>query len=334
MAREAFYRTIDSLQFGLGEGDIQELIRSYAKGQSVDIGALRDDLNYLIQSPEYKLTLRSVLDQVLNERVVDHIEDGTPRNQGKGQTQDPKLLTQFKLFAREIITALFVRETDANAFFPRFSQFKKGQLTFSEFKSAAEQLDALSVLAEPEKLCQAYYNNLLERQGNSLGYNEALLLLDQCAILIGQDCAAKTRQKLIDDIILAIAYHLTDRKVPVMDVFKSFDSQGNGYIYRSDFQGQFLDNYLKLFLNARTGEGLSLNQKQLLTTRYAPNPSMIQFPYDQFIQDLKTKENENRGSIRIYLVQREVEEDESMDQEAQHKIYEQEQLNSYQQRIM
>ena len=86
---------------------------------------LRDDLNYLIQSPEYKVTLKSVLDALINERVVDHIEDGTPRSNPNLKV-DPKLLTQFKVLAREILTALYVKETDSNAWFPRFASFKKG----------------------------------------------------------------------------------------------------------------------------------------------------------------------------------------------------------------
>ncbi|TNV88020.1 hypothetical protein FGO68_gene1522 [Halteria grandinella] len=334
VAREAFYRTIDSLQFGLGEGDIQELLRSYSRSQQVDIAAFRDDLNYLIQSPEYKVQLKSVLDALINERVVDHIDDGTPRNQHLGQTADPKLLTQFKLLAREIMTALYVKETDANAWFPRFSSFKKGQLTQGEFKQALEQLDALAVLPEQEKILAAYYDNLVKRQMNTLGYNETMLLLDQCTLMLSQDCTAKTRQKMIEDILMAVGYHLTDRKLPIMDIYKTFDTQATGFIYRSDFQGQFLDNYLKLFLNPRTGEGLSSNQKQLLTTRYAPTQNIIQFRFEEFVQDLKRKEEESKTSIRIFLTQKDVQEDESMDQAEQHKVYEQEQLNSYQQRIM
>lgn len=112
---------------------------------------------------------------------------------------------------------------------------------------------------------------------------------------------------------MAVAYHLTDRKLPIQDIFNTFDTQGNGYIYRSDFQGQFLDNYLKVFLNPRTGEGLSINQKNLLTTRYATTKSMIQFPFELFIKDMKRKQEENSASIRIYLTQKDVQEDESMD---------------------
>ncbi len=44
--RDAFYRTIDSLQFGLGEGDILELIKTYAVSSThVDIFRFKEDLN-------------------------------------------------------------------------------------------------------------------------------------------------------------------------------------------------------------------------------------------------------------------------------------------------
>lgn len=61
------------------------------------------------------------------------------------------------------MTALYVKETDANAWFPRFSSFKKGQLTQGEFKQALEQLDALAILPEQEKILAAYYDNLVKR---------------------------------------------------------------------------------------------------------------------------------------------------------------------------
>jgi hypothetical protein len=54
--RDAFYRTIDSLQFALGEGDILELVKTYVpKGENqVNIAQFRDDLNqYLVSTPEF-----------------------------------------------------------------------------------------------------------------------------------------------------------------------------------------------------------------------------------------------------------------------------------------
>ena len=48
MEESAFFRTMDSLQFGIGEGDIQEMIKVYRKtptSNMIDILRLRDDLN-------------------------------------------------------------------------------------------------------------------------------------------------------------------------------------------------------------------------------------------------------------------------------------------------
>jgi hypothetical protein len=267
----------------------------------------RDDLNLLIASVEYRVQLRSVLDQIINERVVDQIEEGTPRNAASTLTADPKLLSQYKLLSREIVCALYVKETDANSWFPRFSSFKKGGLTLSEFKSALEQLDALSVLADPEPTLQSYYESMLQRQAANLGFAESVLLLDQAALMVTQDCPFKTRQKLTEDILTAVAYHLTDRRLPLGDIIKTFSD--GGLVYRGDFQGQFLESYLKLFWNPKTGEGLSANSRQLLTLRYAPSPSVAQFQLSEFVGDMRRKEEENRASIRIYMTAKEAQED-------------------------
>jgi len=55
--------------------------------------------------------------------------------------------------------------------------------------------------------------------------------------------------------------------------------------------------------------GLSLNQKQLLVTKYAPSPSQLLFNYMIFVEDLKRKEEEGKGSIRIYMTQKDIEMD-------------------------
>ena len=115
VSREQFFRCIDSLQFALGEGDILDLIRGYAKGEKVDIQRLRDDLNDLIVTSDCKIQLRSVLNQLIGERVVDHIEEGTPRNGNSlmgGQKVDPKMLQAFKDLSVEITCGLFVREVE------------------------------------------------------------------------------------------------------------------------------------------------------------------------------------------------------------------------------
>lgn len=99
--------------------------------------------------------------------------------------------------------------------------------------------------------------------------------------------------------------------MPILDVLQGFDTNRTGTMYRSDFVSTFIDNFLKLPFNLRTGQGLTMNQKHLLTSRYTPNPSIISFPYSQFVEDLKRKEDENRGSIRVYLTQKEIEQEEN-----------------------
>lgn len=99
--------------------------------------------------------------------------------------------------------------------------------------------------------------------------------------------------------------------MPILDILHSFDAQGSGNIYRSNFVSTFIDNYLKMPFSVRTGQGLTLNQKHLLTSRYTPNPSIISFPYSQFVEDLKRKEEESRGSIRVYLTKKEIEDEEN-----------------------
>jgi hypothetical protein len=67
---------IDSFKFGLGEADIQELMRGYAlKNSLVDIEKFKDDLNLQIVDPQFKVELRSKLNSLLNTRVVEPIEE-------------------------------------------------------------------------------------------------------------------------------------------------------------------------------------------------------------------------------------------------------------------
>jgi hypothetical protein len=114
---------------------------------------------------------------------------------------------------------------------------------------------------------------------------------------------------MIDEILHITAIHLTDHRLPLGDILKNFDSQGTKLMYRQDFYTQFLDNYLGLSHNIKAGTGLSLNQKLLLTTKYAATQSIISFPYEQFVLDLKLKEQESKGSIKIFMTKEEVEAD-------------------------
>lgn len=114
------------------------MIRGYSKGEYVDITRFKDDLNALIMNVDFKIELKSVLNQLIGERVVDHIDDGTPRNATLAAKTDPKMLPFFKALSREIVCGLYVKDADAMNWFPRFGTFKKGSLTSAEFKQAVE----------------------------------------------------------------------------------------------------------------------------------------------------------------------------------------------------
>lgn len=96
-----------------------------------------------------------------------------------------------------------------------------------------------------------------------------------------------------------MALHLSKKKLPLLDLLRTFDQQNTQYIYRSDFHGPFIDNYLGMQWNAKTGEGLSKNEKMLLTSKYAASQSVISFPFSGFVEDIrKTAED---GRIRVFM---------------------------------
>ena len=70
-------------------------------------------------------------------------------------------------------------------------------------------------------MAQAYYEYLVSRQSQQLGYSETLLLIDQLELLLSRDCnVSSSPSKMLDDILLDIAFHLTDNKIPIGDNFK------------------------------------------------------------------------------------------------------------------
>ena len=87
--------------------------------------------------------------------------------------------------------------------------------------------------------------------------------------------------------------------MPLVDLLRSFDQSGT--MYRADFYTSFLDNYLGMQPNPKEGTGLSINQKMLLTMRYAPSQAVITFQYDAFINDIRRKQDESRGAIKVYF---------------------------------
>ncbi len=102
---------------------------------------------------------------------------------------------------------------------------------------------------------------------------------------------------MLDEILLDIAFHLTDNKIPLGDKLKQYDPTDQGTISRTDFTSNFLDNYLQL------QNVLSTNEKQLVLSKYAPNPSTLMFRYEAFVADMKRKQDESKGGVHIYMTQ-------------------------------
>lgn len=70
-----------------------------------------------------------------------------------------------------------------------------------------------------------------------------------------------------------MAINLTDQRLPLGDIFRQYDPQNTGQMYKSDFSSQFLDNYLHLQPKVMGNgglHGLSMNMKALIATRYCP----------------------------------------------------------------
>jgi len=57
---------------------------------------------------------------------------------------------------------------------------------------------------------------------------------------------------------------------------------------------------------------LSNNEKNLLASKYAPNPSILMFKFELFIADLKRKQDENKGGVHIYMTQHDVDFDDKI----------------------
>lgn len=101
----------------------------------MDINHFKDDLNLLIFNAECRVNLSSVLNNLIQERVVDHIDDDSPRTKASKRI-DAKLLALYRLVATEIVCGVFVKDTDVASWFSRYGSFKKGSLTGREFLAA------------------------------------------------------------------------------------------------------------------------------------------------------------------------------------------------------
>lgn len=92
-----------------------------------------------------------------------------------------------------------------------------------------EALDATIVFEKGvDQVITQYYDYMVARQKNNIGYPEPLLLLDQLNLFLTKDTNSATRGKLIEDLIYAVAVHLTDNRIPLGDVLKKYDTQSSG----------------------------------------------------------------------------------------------------------
>lgn len=78
------------MKLGLGEGDIQDLIKTYdpLKQDQIEIGHFADDLNKHIADPALKINLKSLVNQTVGERII---EPETPSPKSHNKIKDPKL---------------------------------------------------------------------------------------------------------------------------------------------------------------------------------------------------------------------------------------------------
>jgi Ca2+-binding EF-hand superfamily protein len=51
---------------------------------------------------------------------------------------------------------------------------------------------------------------------------------------------------MLNKIFYDIAKELTKSKVPIRDTFEQFDRENTGYVFRNEFSGNILENYLRL----------------------------------------------------------------------------------------
>ena len=110
----------------------------------------------------------------------------------------------------------------------------------------------------------------MSKQTKILGFDSQNLLIKNLEILLKRDYPVSSADNMIEEILMDIVYHLFDKQIPLKDKFDQYDKQKQNTISRSDFTSTFLDTYLQLQPNPKTGTfGLSSNEKNLLVTRYA-----------------------------------------------------------------
>lgn len=98
----------------------------------IDIIRVRDDLNSMITNEDYKVHLKSVLNNLVNERIVDHI-DMSPKSSTKKIKLEQEAQTTYLPLIQDIMCGLLVRNQEVPEWFARYSGSIKGSLTTREF---------------------------------------------------------------------------------------------------------------------------------------------------------------------------------------------------------
>jgi hypothetical protein len=128
-------------------------MRGYTiKGSMIDVERFKDDLNFLITDPLYKVELNSKLGAALGARVVDPLDEQDANASKMKQVRvDPKVQAKFQQVAREINCGLFVRAKTMGQWFSQVGgKTYKDVLTVSEFISGLQMLDALQIFDKAE----------------------------------------------------------------------------------------------------------------------------------------------------------------------------------------
>lgn len=102
-----------------------------------------------------------------------------------------------------------------------------------------------------------------------------------------------------DRLLWKIAQWLTERKFPVVDVLKNYDSPTDGQMIDVN---TFAVNVLEEDLEMK--DILTRNMIQVLVRRY--DQGQTTFDYRNFINDLEIVEEQNRVLIRIFKTQAEI----------------------------
>ena len=91
-----------------------------------------------------------------------------------------------------------------------------------------------------------------------------------------------------------VAIALTEQKLPVLDMFKEYETPeyGPGYIQYDQFSVDLMENDFDL------KKMLTRNMINVIWDSYGQNQPYLE--YMRFIDDLKSLEEANRGLIRIY----------------------------------